>query len=74
MATYHLLVHILFYFFLLLQRFINQYKGFKGAVEDFDRRLATIICQGFDDCSGLESAFKVKITLLLPFFKYEMLS
>lgn len=39
--------------------FINQYKQFEEIVEDYDRRLATIICQAFDDTSGLESTFKL---------------
>ena len=46
---------------MIFQSFINHYKEFKEAVADFDRRMATIICQGFDDCSGLESAFKVEL-------------
>lgn len=32
---------------------------FLDKISDFDRRLATIICQGFDDCSGIESVYKV---------------
>lgn len=34
-------------------------------VADFDRRVATIICQGFDDCSGLEAMYKVIYLWLL---------
>ena len=41
------------------QEFLNDYKNFFDQISDFDRRLATCICQGFDDASGLESAFKV---------------
>ena len=35
------------------------YQNFKTAVADLDRRMASIVCQGYNDCSGLESAFKV---------------
>ena len=35
------------------------YKNFQEKIGDIDRRMATIVCQGFDDCSGLESTFKV---------------
>ena len=36
------------------------YQNFLDKIGDIDRRMATIVCQGFDDCSGLESTFKVK--------------
>ncbi|XP_062567134.1 dynein beta chain, ciliary-like [Saccostrea cucullata] len=39
--------------------FLDDYQMFLDKIGDFDRRLATIICQGFDDCSGLESVFKL---------------
>ncbi|KAJ8318719.1 LOW QUALITY PROTEIN: hypothetical protein KUTeg_003810 [Tegillarca granosa] len=39
--------------------FLDDYKNFLDKISDFDRRLATIICQAFDDCSGLESTFKL---------------
>ncbi|XP_033732158.1 dynein beta chain, ciliary-like [Pecten maximus] len=39
--------------------FQDDYNTFLEKVFDFDRRLATIICQGFDDCSGLEAQFKL---------------
>ena len=35
------------------------YENFQAAIADLDRRLASIVCQGFDDCSGLEASFKV---------------
>lgn len=43
------------------QEFLNDYNNFTIKIGDFDRRLATIICQAFDDCSGVESLFKVCI-------------
>ncbi|KAK6170907.1 hypothetical protein SNE40_019193 [Patella caerulea] len=39
--------------------FLDDYQNFLEKIGDIDRRLATIICQGFDDCSGLESIFKL---------------
>ena len=38
---------------------MEDYVEFKLKIADLDRRLASIICQAFDDCSGVESAFKV---------------
>lgn len=51
--------------FFLLQSFINQYQQFEEIVQDYDRRLATIICHGFDDATGLESAYKVRLELFV---------
>uniref|UniRef100_A0A8C3IDJ0 Dynein axonemal heavy chain 11 n=1 Tax=Chrysemys picta bellii TaxID=8478 RepID=A0A8C3IDJ0_CHRPI len=45
--------------------FSNDYVEFKAKILDFDRRLGSILCVGFLDCSGLESAFK-----LLAIFGY----
>ncbi|KAK3091630.1 hypothetical protein FSP39_021358 [Pinctada imbricata] len=39
--------------------FMDDYKHFLEKVCDFDRRLATIICQGFDDCASIESVYKL---------------
>ncbi|XP_013068368.2 dynein beta chain, ciliary [Biomphalaria glabrata] len=39
--------------------FIVDYKNFLEKVDDFGRRIATIVCQGFDDCCSLESTFKL---------------
>ena len=39
--------------------FLEDYKQFHEKIGDFDRRLATIICQGFDDCATTESIFKL---------------
>ena len=44
---------------MLFQEFPNDYDNFKRSIADLDRRLASIVCQGFDDCSGLESIFKL---------------
>ena len=43
-----------------LQSFPGDYETFRQQVEDLDRRLGAMICQGFDDCSGLEAVFKVR--------------
>lgn len=40
--------------------FMEDYAAFEGSIADLDKRLASIICQAFDDCSGLESAFRVR--------------
>ncbi|KAK0086060.1 hypothetical protein PV325_003945 [Microctonus aethiopoides] len=34
-------------------------KKFGESITDFDSKLAAILCQAFDDCSNLESAFKL---------------
>ncbi|KAL8567548.1 hypothetical protein ACOMHN_054362 [Nucella lapillus] len=39
--------------------FLDVYDNFQEKIGDIDRRMATIICQGFDDCSGLDSTFKL---------------
>ena len=44
-----------------LQAFLPEYEKFKASIADLDRRLASIVGQGFDDCSGLEAGFKVII-------------
>lgn len=48
--------------------FVEDYVEFKLKIDDLDRRLAAIICQAFDDCSGVESAFKVNDSLLNAIF------
>ncbi|XP_075778340.1 dynein axonemal heavy chain 11 isoform X2 [Pelodiscus sinensis] len=45
--------------------FEDDYVEFKTKILDFDRRLGSLLCVGFLDCSGLESAFK-----LLAIFGY----
>ncbi|KAM6202712.1 dynein axonemal heavy chain 11 isoform 2-T2 [Rhynchocyon petersi] len=39
--------------------FEDDYIVFKSKILDFDRRLGTILCEGFFNCSGLEAAFKL---------------
>ncbi|XP_078609718.1 dynein beta chain, ciliary-like isoform X2 [Branchiostoma floridae x Branchiostoma japonicum] len=39
--------------------FMADYKRFTDRIYDLDRRLGAIICQAFDDCSGIESIFKL---------------
>ena len=41
------------------QEFADDYDNFEKQVFDLDRRLGSILCQGFDDSDGLESVFKV---------------
>ena len=41
------------------QSFLEDYDNFIAFIADLDRRLASIVCQGFDDTSGIEAAFKV---------------
>lgn len=37
----------------------KDFAEFQSKIQDLDRRLATILCQGFDDCNSLASAVKV---------------
>ncbi|XP_045053259.2 dynein axonemal heavy chain 11 isoform X2 [Desmodus rotundus] len=39
--------------------FESDYVLFKSKALDFDRRLGTILCEGFFNCNGLEAAFKL---------------
>ncbi|KAM5302539.1 dynein axonemal heavy chain 11 isoform 2-T2 [Glossophaga mutica] len=39
--------------------FESDYVLFKSKTSDFDRRLGTILCEGFFNCNGLEAAFKL---------------
>ncbi|XP_015413618.1 PREDICTED: dynein heavy chain 11, axonemal [Myotis davidii] len=39
--------------------FESDYVVFKSKTLDFDRRLGTILCEGFFNCNGLEAAFKL---------------
>ncbi|XP_039718441.1 dynein axonemal heavy chain 11 isoform X2 [Pteropus medius] len=41
------------------QEFESDYVVFKSKTLDFDRRLGTILCEGFFNCNGLEAAFKL---------------
>ena len=40
--------------------FMEDYETFTKHIADLDKRLASIICQGFEDSSGLESSFRVR--------------
>ncbi|XP_071881804.1 dynein axonemal heavy chain 17 [Anas platyrhynchos] len=37
----------------------KDFAEFQSKIQDLDRRLATILCQGFDDCNSLASAVKL---------------
>ncbi|CAI9163741.1 unnamed protein product [Rangifer tarandus platyrhynchus] len=39
--------------------FDDDYADFETKIQDLDRRLATIFCQAFDDCSSIESSAKL---------------
>ncbi|KAM5306863.1 dynein axonemal heavy chain 17 isoform 1-T1 [Glossophaga mutica] len=39
--------------------FDDDYADFETKIQDLDRRLATIFCQGFDDCNSIESCAKL---------------
>lgn len=41
------------------QQFDVDFAEFQTKVQDLDRRLVTIFCQGFGDCNSFESAVKV---------------
>lgn len=48
------------------QSFDDDYASFETKIQDLDRRLATIFCRGFDDCSSIESCAKVGVGRGLP--------
>ena len=56
----------------MFQAFLPEYEKFKASIADLDRRLASIVCQGFDDCSGLEAGFKVQLGFLFDPDWYQM--
>ncbi|XP_052121253.1 dynein beta chain, ciliary-like isoform X2 [Frankliniella occidentalis] len=39
--------------------FLQDYNVFQNRIWDLDRRLAAILCQGFDECYNLEAVFKL---------------
>ncbi|KAJ7340470.1 hypothetical protein OS493_003218 [Desmophyllum pertusum] len=39
--------------------FVEDYNQFRERIADLDRRLASIVCQGFDDCPSTEAALKL---------------
>ncbi|XP_031560727.1 dynein beta chain, ciliary-like, partial [Actinia tenebrosa] len=40
------------------KEFVDDYNQFRERITDLDRRLASIVCQAFDDCPSTESALK----------------
>ncbi|XP_049855418.1 dynein beta chain, ciliary-like [Schistocerca gregaria] len=40
------------------ESFVKDYSVFREKIEDFDRKLATLLCQAIDDCYNLESIYK----------------
>lgn len=58
-----MLYNINYPFFVFLQEFDNDYTEFKAKVLDLETQIATKICLAFKDCSGLESAFKVTLSI-----------
>ncbi|CAK8683563.1 unnamed protein product [Clavelina lepadiformis] len=45
------------------QEFVHDYEQFQRKVEEIDYRISTIILQAFNDCSGIESMFKLLVIL-----------
>lgn len=45
--------------------FVVDFETFKQKIFEMDMKLAAILCQAFEDCSNLESIFKVNIYKLL---------
>lgn len=39
--------------------FLEDFEGFKQKIYEMDLKLASILCQAFDDCNNLESIFKL---------------
>ncbi|KAA0703060.1 Dynein beta chain, ciliary [Triplophysa tibetana] len=54
------------------QDFDKDYKSFQENVADFDRRLSCILQLAFQDCSGLESVFKM-VAVLKPLLDREII-
>lgn len=48
------------------QKLNKDFAEFQKKIQDADRRLATIFCQGFDDCNCLASAVKVHVPARPP--------
>ncbi|KAI9142914.1 dynein heavy chain and region D6 of dynein motor-domain-containing protein [Paraphysoderma sedebokerense] len=40
-------------------KFLNDVSRFKEIVADLDKRIGTILCQAFDDCSGIHACFRL---------------
>jgi hypothetical protein len=41
------------------EEFPKDFQRFKDQIFDLDRRLAAILCNAFEDCSGSEAIYKV---------------
>ena len=54
------------------KEFLEDYERFTWQIEDLDRRLASIICQGFEDTCGLESSFRVNYSNTLYIENYSI--
>ena len=52
--------------------FIDSFNFFKKVMSDYDRRLATIVCKGFFDCSSLEAVYKM-INIMGPLLERELI-
>lgn len=52
------------------ESFVQDCQKFSESIVDLDSKLAAILCQGFDDCANLESAFKVRVTIEKLFVHY----
>lgn len=44
---------------LSLPNFDTDMSAFRIKIDDLDRRISTILCQAFDDCSGLQTCFRL---------------
>ncbi|KAK7573934.1 hypothetical protein V9T40_011125 [Parthenolecanium corni] len=41
------------------ENFTNDFKSFQHRIENLDRQLASVLCQAFDECCDLDTAFKL---------------
>lgn len=53
------LVSVLVFFVVYFQEFVEDYSDFTSKIADLDRRLASVICQAFDDSCGTLGILKV---------------
>ncbi|XP_016337659.1 dynein heavy chain 11, axonemal [Sinocyclocheilus anshuiensis] len=52
--------------------FEKDFSSFQERVADFDRQLSSILCLAFQDCSGLESVFKL-VAVLKPLLERDII-
>lgn len=45
------------------ESFVKDYEQFQNKIYEMDLKLAAVLCQAFEDCSNLDSIFKVIKTL-----------